>query len=154
MYREKHFFWRVEPYKICFFFIFTKVDFSGVLCYNTMKYENHGMGKEIVSMVNFTARYAKVSNPNINLSKSERIVFADLRTSRADKRTDPPTYHSSDWKGVAFLGDAFEPAKALSGGELIDVVRGSIRNEQNANGEYSLSLTVFEFRLSDVKSNN
>lgn len=100
---------------------------------------------------NFTARYAKVVNPHIDLSISERIVFATLKTSRADKRTNPVTYHTSEWVNVAFVGDAFEPAKAFSGGEIIDVLRGSQTNEKNAKGVLEFKQTVFEFKLSETK---
>lgn len=101
---------------------------------------------------NFTARYAKVINPHIDLSVSERIVFATLRTSRADKRTNPVTYHTSEWSNVAFVGEAFEPAKALCGGEVIDVLRGSQTNEKNSKGVAEFKQTVFEFKLSQLKN--
>lgn len=103
-------------------------------------------------MNNFTARYAKVINPHIDLSISERIVFATLKTSRVDRRTDPVTYHASEWENVAFVGDAFEPAKALGGGEIIDVLRGSQTNEKNAKGVCEFKQTVFEFKLSELKN--
>ena len=105
-------------------------------------------------MNNFTAHYARVANPRIDLSISEKIVFATLYTTRTDKRSNPPTYHESVWMDVAFVGEAFEPAKALSGGEIIDVVRGSQVNERNSSGELKFKQTVFEFRLSDLRHRN
>lgn len=104
-------------------------------------------------MNNFSAKYAKVSNPHIDLSISERIVFATLTTSRTDKRTDPPTYHTSVWENVGFVGNAFEPAKAFCGGEIIDIVKGSQIREKNGRGEYDFKQTVFEFKLSELKRN-
>lgn len=101
-------------------------------------------------MVNFTCRYAMVFEPQIKLDISEHKVFANLTTSRKDNRTDPPTYVRSTWYDVAFVGEAFEPAKALRGGEKIDVVRGAITNEKNPKtGKSYLNLVVFEFALSD-----
>lgn len=103
-------------------------------------------------MINFTCRYAKVFEPQIKLDISEHKVFANLSTSRKDNRTEPPTYIRSVWKNVAFVGEAFEPAKALRGGEVIDVIRGAITNEKNLKtGKTYTNLVVFEFALSDLK---
>lgn len=101
-------------------------------------------------MVNFTCRYAMIFEPQIKLDISEHKVFANLTTSRKDNRTNPPTYVRSTWYDVAFVGEAFEPAKALRGGEKIDVVRGAITNEKKPKtGKSYLNLVVFEFALSD-----
>ena len=81
---------------------------------------------------------------SLDLGVSERIVFATICTTRADKRTNPPTYHASKWENVAFVGDAFEPARALCGGEIIDVIRGSQTYEENSRGEKELRQTIFE----------
>jgi len=102
-------------------------------------------------MINFSCRYAMVFEPHIELKISEHKVFANLTTSRKDNRTDPPTYVRSTWYNVAFVGEAFEPAKALRGGEKIDVIRGAITNEKKPNtGKTYTNFVVFEFDLSDV----
>lgn len=102
-------------------------------------------------MINFEGKFIRVFDPKINLQVSEKTVFATLKSSRKDNRTEPPTYHRSCWYNVAFVGDAFEPAKAFKGGELIDVLRGCITREKKGEKFY-LNLTVFEFVLS--KSND
>lgn len=106
--------------------------------------------RSLITLTNFTARYAKVAHPHIELSISERIVFATLSTTRADKRTNPATYYVSEWENVAFVGDAFEPAKALCGGEVIDVIRGSQTFEKDSRGNPKFRQTVFEFKLSEL----
>lgn len=102
-------------------------------------------------MVNFKGHYMMVFNPQIKLDVSECMVFANLTSSRKDSRTDPPVYYRSTWFDVAFVGEAFEPAKALRGGEKIDVVRGMMTNEKNPNtGQYHTKVVVFEFALSQL----
>lgn len=102
-------------------------------------------------MLNFTGRFLYVSNPSIRLDVSERIVFANLTSSRADKRTNPVVYHRSYFFDVQFVGDAFEAAKALKGGEKIDVIRGMHTNEKDEHsGRYYSKYVVFEFELSST----
>lgn len=100
-------------------------------------------------MFNFTGKYVTVFNPEIKLDVSEHTVFANLSTSRKDNRTVPPTYKNSSWLGVRFVGEAFEPAKALRNMDKIDIIRGAISNEKNEkNGNFYLEIVVFEFSLS------
>lgn len=70
-----------------------------------------------------------------------------------DKRTDPVSYHHSEWPNVAFVGSAFEAAKAFTGGEVIDVQRGSATMETAPSGT-SLKLTVFDFLPSPLKKSD
>lgn len=101
-------------------------------------------------MMNFSCRYAMVFDPQIKLGVSERKVFATLTTSRKDNRTNPPSYHRSTWYDVEFVGDALEPAKALHGGEKIDVIRGAVTHEKNTKtGKSYYNFVVFEFTLSE-----
>ena len=102
-------------------------------------------------MLNFTGRFLYVSIPAIRLDVSERIVFANLTSSRADKRTSPVVYHRSYFYDVQFVGDAFEAAKALKGGEKIDVIRGMHTNEKDGrSGRCYPKYVVFEFELSPL----
>lgn len=102
-------------------------------------------------MFNFTGRFVTVFNPEIKLNVSEHTVFANLSSSRKDSRTTPPTYKKSNWLGVRFVGEAFEPAKALRNLDKIDIVRGAISNEKSEkNGKYYTEIVVFEFSLSPV----
>lgn len=104
-------------------------------------------------MINFTCKYAYVFDPKIKPEISETTVYANLSTSRKDKRTNPIKYINSNWSNVAFRGDAFLPAKELKGGEKIDVIKGSITHEKDEkSGKTFLNLVVFEFALSETSS--
>lgn len=105
-------------------------------------------------MINFTGKYMMVFDPQIKLNISERIVFANLTSSRTDTRTNPPSYIRSTWFDVAFVGDAFELAKTLKGKEIINVIRGAITCEKNKNGKYYTNYSVFEFEFSDTSKNS
>lgn len=105
-------------------------------------------------MLNFTGKYVTVFNPVMKPDFSEHTVYASLSTSRKDNRTNPPTYKSSSWFNVRFVGDAFEPAKALRNMDKIDIIRGAITNEKSAtNGKFYTDLVVFEFSMSDLSGN-
>lgn len=104
-------------------------------------------------MINFEGKFLRVFDPQIKLQLSEKKVFATVTSSRKDARTEPATYIRSKWFDVAFVGDAFEPAKAFRGGELIDVTKGCITHEKR-DGKYYLNLTVFEFVLSEVNTDD
>ena len=100
-------------------------------------------------MLNFTGKFLYVSNPRPNPGPGSKIAFADLASSRVDKRTTPPTYYRSHFYDVQFVGDAFEPACALQGGEKIDVIRGMHTNEADGKtGKAHPKYVVFEFRPS------
>lgn len=102
-------------------------------------------------MLNITGKYVTVFNPEIKLDVSEHTVFANLNTSRKDNRTEPPTYKPSSWLNVRFVGEAFEPAKALRNMDKIDIIRGAITNEKSEkNGKFYIELVIFEFKLSDL----
>lgn len=102
-------------------------------------------------MLNITGRYVTVFNPEIKLDVSEHTVFANLNTSRKDNRTTPPTYKTSSWLNARFVGEAFEPAKALRNKDKIDIIRGAITNEKSeSNGKFYNELVIFEFALSDL----
>ena len=101
-------------------------------------------------MLSFTGKYIKVFEPSIKLDVSERTVFCNLSSYRKDDKFKEATYVNSYWNDVAFVGEAFEPAKCLKGGELINVVRGAFSYEKANNGKSYLKLFVFEFELSDV----
>lgn len=105
-------------------------------------------------MLNITGKYVTVFNPEIKLDVSEHTVFANLNTSRKDNRTAPPTYITSSWLNARFVGEAFEPAKALRNMDKIDIIRGAITNEKSeSNGKFYNELVIFEFALSNVSNN-
>jgi len=80
------------------------------------------------------------------------MVFANLSTSKKNVDTGGNvTYENMYWKG-AFVGDAFEPAKALRDGDKIDIVRGIISNRYDkSNKILYVDVRVFEYELSKVK---
>ena len=104
-------------------------------------------------MLSVCGKYCTVYNPCVRLNVSENILFADITSSSKDTRTDPPTYIQSRWSNVAFVGDAFEPAKGLVNGDKINILRGSISNVWNKQKNKAfLNITVYEFEMSDVKT--
>lgn len=104
-------------------------------------------------MLNFTGKFVTVFEPHIKLDVSEHTVFANLSSSRKDNRTEPPTYKSSSWFDVRFVGEAFEPAKALRNLDKIDIIKGAITNEKSSsNGKFYTELVVFEFSMSDLSA--
>lgn len=105
-------------------------------------------------MFNITGMFVTVFQPQINLNVSERMVFANLSTSK--KNTDLEgrvSYENMTWKG-RFVGDAFEPSKALRNGDKIDIVRGMITNKYDKEkGKLYVNVTIFEYALSDLDKN-
>lgn len=116
------------------------------------------------------SKYVKVFDPEIKLKYSDKVVFANLSSSRKtgndkkDKKTgetlkDPKTGTNiveriySRWD-ARFVGNAFEAAKGLRGGENINIINGWIVNEpftDNAGKKHFTSyITITEFELSDV----
>lgn len=84
------------------------------------------------------SRFVAVSNVIMRFDVSERMLFADLRTSRKTGRpkTDEhgevvldengkpvPERVYTHWEG-RFVGNAFEAAKGLGKGQFIDIVNG------------------------------
>lgn len=90
-------------------------------------------------------KFVRVYDPSIKLNFSDKVVFANLVTSRktgnpkVDKETgeivvNPATGKAVDervysrWEG-RFVGNASEAAKGLRSGESIDIISGWITNE-------------------------
>ena len=88
------------------------------------------------------SKFVYVNNPKIYLDFSENVVFADLTTSKktlnlkkdpetgkelVNENTGEPIYERqySRWSG-RFIGNAAEAAKALSNGDVIDIINGWI----------------------------
>lgn len=114
------------------------------------------------------SRYVFVSNVTMRFAFSEKVLFADLRTSRKtgnmkvnketgeiinDEHGNPvPERAYSRWEG-RFVGNAFEPAKALSNGQYIDIVNGWLEKEESTGKHGQKYTNVFavisDFTLSD-----
>lgn len=102
-------------------------------------------------MLNVTGKYVTVFQPRIELDKSERIVFANLSTSKKNTdRNGHVSYENMAWYG-RFVGDSFEPAKALRNEDKIDIIKAAIENryDKEAHKLY-VDVTIFEFVLSDM----
>lgn len=100
-------------------------------------------------MFNITRKYVTVFNPTIKLDVSERIVFADISTSKKNVNNGEVTYENMLWKNTRFVGEAFEPAKALHNGDIIDIVEGAIENhyDKEKKKQYT-NVIVFKFEFS------
>jgi len=115
------------------------------------------------------SKYVVVRNVTMRYAFSEKVLFADLRTSRktgnpitdketgeisTDKDGNPvPERVYAHWEG-RFVGNAFEPAKALKNGQAINVVNGWLDKEESTgkNGrEYvNVFAVITDFTLSDL----
>lgn len=113
------------------------------------------------------SKYVAVSDVTMRYAFSERVLFADLRTSRktgnakvdketgeivTDGRGNPvPERVYTHWEG-RFVGNAFEPAKALRNGQTIDIVNGWMEKEvwrgEDGKRHEKVFVVVAEFRMS------
>lgn len=89
------------------------------------------------------SKFVAVSNVTMRFAFSEKVLFADLRTSHktgnpkinketgeiiTDAQGNPvPERIYTHWEG-RFVGNAFEPAKALKNGQAINILNGWIDN--------------------------
>lgn len=116
-------------------------------------------------------KYIKVYNPNMKLNYSDRVVFADLVSSRktgnpkVDKDSgeiivnnetgeEVPERAYSRWEG-RFVGNAFEAAKGLRDGVTIDIINGWVtyeprRAKKNGKTYYNAVVTITEFMPSNI----
>lgn len=112
------------------------------------------------------SRFVYVKNPIMRLDFSDKVVFADLSTSikTSNSKKDPetgeiiinpetgePVYerHYSNWKG-RFIGNAFEAAKALSNGDVIDIISGWIENTYDKEKQKAYTnVIIADFKLSN-----
>lgn len=119
------------------------------------------------------SRFVTVSNVTMRFAFSEKVLFADLRTSRktgnpkVDKETgevitnekgEPvPERTYTHWEG-RFVGNAFEPAKALRNGQPINILNGWLDKEESKgkNGQKYVNVfaVITDFELSDSVVND
>lgn len=115
------------------------------------------------------SRFVKVYDPSIKLSYSDRVLFANLVSSRKtgkvmlDKETGDIAVNEqgkkmqerafSRWQGK-FVGNAFEPSKALRDGDEIDIINGWVSAEpytgKDGQIHYSIVVTITDFEPSVV----
>lgn len=115
-----------------------------------------------------SSKYVVVSNITMRYAFSEKVLFADLRTShktgnpKINKETGEPVIDEtgvpvpertySYWEG-RFVGNAFEAAKALKNGQAINIVNGWLDKEVRAKDgkKYTNVFAVItDFVLSDA----
>lgn len=116
-------------------------------------------------------KYVRVFDPEIKLKVSDKILFANLVTSRktgnpkVDKSTgeavlnpetnkEVPERINSRWEGK-FVGNAFEAAKGLRQGAAINIINGWATNEpfdgKDGKKHFALVVTITDFELSDIE---
>jgi hypothetical protein len=115
------------------------------------------------------SRYVVVRDVTMRFAFSDKVLFADLRTSHKTGRprinTDTgeimldkdgkelPERKFSHWEG-RFVGNAFEAAKGLKNGQAINIINGWAENERTraANGrEYqNVYVTISDFEPCDT----
>lgn len=116
------------------------------------------------------SKYVRVYDLNIRLNFSDKVVFANLVTSRKtgkvkkDKDTgavivNPRTGEEvqeraySHWEGM-FVGNAFEPSKGLRDGDSIDIISGWITDEVSVGKDgkkyVNRFVTIADFTPSEI----
>ena len=115
------------------------------------------------------SKFVTVSNVTMRFAFSEKVLFADLCTSRktgnpkvnkntgeiiTDAQGNPvPERIYTHWEG-RFVGNAFEPAKALKNGQAINILNGWIDREDSISKNGQKYINVFavitDFELSDT----
>lgn len=117
------------------------------------------------------SKYVRVYSPAIKLNFSNKVVLADLVTSRktgnpkTDKETgevvinketgkEVPERAYSRWEG-RFVGNAFEAAKGLRSGDTIDIISGwatvELSHGKGNKTYFHAVVTIAEFAPSDVE---
>lgn len=115
------------------------------------------------------SRFVKVYDPSINLSYSDKVLFANLVSSRKtgrvmmDKESGEIAINEmgnkmqerafSRWTGK-FIGNAFEPSKALRNGDEIDIINGWVSAEpysgKDGKTHFNVVVTITDFEPSVV----
>lgn len=98
------------------------------------------------------SKFVAVSNVTMRFAFSEKVLFADLRTSHKTGNPVPERIYTH-WEG-RFVGNAFEPAKALKNGQAINILNGWIDKEDSTgkNGQKYTNVfaVITDFELSDA----
>ena len=116
------------------------------------------------------SKYVRVYDPTIKLNYSDKVLFANLTTSRktgnmkVEKDTGEVVLNAdtgkpvqerafSRWEG-RFVGNAFEPSKGLRDGDSIDIINGWVTSEKyvgkDGKEKYRTVVTISEFQPSEV----
>lgn len=114
------------------------------------------------------SRFVAVSDVTMRFQYSEKVLFADLRTSRKtgkfkteknsgevlrDGNGEPfPEREYKHWEG-RFVGNAFEAAKGLKNGQKIDIINGWLdRDDYNSKDgiKSQVFICISDFTLSNA----
>lgn len=116
------------------------------------------------------SKYIRVFDASIKLNVSDKMVFANLVSSRktgrvlTDKETGEAVLNdegnpvqervNSRWEGV-FVGKAFEAVKNLRDGAAINIISGWITSEsyrdKGGNEHRRVRVTIADFEPSDIE---
>lgn len=107
------------------------------------------------------SKYVKVYDPSMRLDYSDKVIFANLVTSRktGNVKLDETTGNQiaeraySRWEG-RFMGNALEAAKGLRSGAVINIINGWIVCEpykgRDGKEHYRTYANIIEFESVDV----
>ncbi len=102
-------------------------------------------------MLNCTGKYVSVFQPHIKTNVSDKILFANLSSSKKNLSPEGEvTYENMSWN-ARFVGDAFEKAKTLKEKDKIDITKGAITNKYDKeNQKLYVDVVVFDYEMSDL----
>lgn len=101
-------------------------------------------------MLNCTGKFVTVFQPCIKTNVSDKILFANLSSSKKNTHGEEVSYENMSWNGK-FVGEAFEKAKSLKEKDKIDITKGAITNRYDKEkGKLYVDVTVFDFEMSDL----
>lgn len=90
-------------------------------------------------MLNVTGKYVSV----FEAEDKEKFVQANLSTS---KKNQDGSYTNMYWK-ARFVGDAYEPAKALVDKDKIHILRGAVENKfDKEKDKLYVTIVIFSFK--------
>lgn len=116
------------------------------------------------------SKYIKVYDPTIRLNYSDKVLWANLVSSRktgavkVDGETGEAVVNPNTGKEVQerafsrwearFIGNAFEPSKFLRDGDSIDIVTGWVTSEKfvgkDGNPHSKVIVTISDFQPSAI----
>jgi len=119
------------------------------------------------------SKFVVVKNPTLKLAYSEKVIFADLTTSKKtgksktnkdtgevilDEHGNPVAERAYSKWSARFVGDAFEAARGFGSFQMIDIDNGWIEQDvyfgKDGKKFINYIVVISEFSLSSVKSSD
>lgn len=101
-------------------------------------------------MLNVTGKYVTVFDPAIKPNISDKIVFANISTSKKNTKDGQLSYANMSWR-ARFVGEAFAPANELKSKDKINILRGAIENNYDKEKKtLFVEVIIFDFCLSNA----